>query len=155
MDFTDRIMGCIVIEKAAADFYKTLIGIFPEERSLWEGLIDDEIRHSILLAESNAFAEIGDIEGQILPPGMPYITKTLEFTEGLKEKIRFGTITLEEALRIALMLEESMVESFVNDIIPEDPTSSFVSLEQILIDEKTHVHRLKDFMIKKGFMRVS
>ena len=65
-------------------------------------------------------------------------------------------MTFEEALRIALRLEESMVEIFANEFMAHLFASDYESLSHgIVAAEKLHINKIEDMMIEKGFMQLS
>lgn len=151
----ERIAGCIQIENAAADIYSSFMRMFPAERDFWDGLFQDEIRHSTILSDAEVFGVFGEVDGELSPPAIPYISRTLAFAEKVRERIRSGPILLEEALRMALTLEESMAEGFIYDVMERMGAETPDGFTLILSEEKAHVDKLRDFMEKRGMLKVS
>jgi hypothetical protein len=149
------INGCIAIEKVAAEIYSAFMKMFPEESGFWENLYHEELDHIESFQLGELLGLFGDEEGDLPLTEMPYIVKTLEFTENLKEQIRHSALTLEQALRMSLTLEESMVESLMNDIKEKAREQFPGKLEEVLLEERTHVEKITQLMIKKGFLKES
>lgn len=89
-------------------------------------------------------------------PSMDIIERTLTFARAKSMHIKTDPVTLEEALRIAHQLEESMVETFTNEMTANLFASDYESLSQkITAAEKLHISKIEDMMIGKGFLQVS
>jgi rubrerythrin len=159
MELHERINGCIAIEQAAASIYASFMKLFSEEKEFWMDLKNDEMDHSTFLAEAGYLEVFNRLPVNALPPTIPYIRKTLEFAENMKARIRFNPVSLEDALMIALKLEETMAEAFVNELMFDltnyADKSVIKDFEQIIIDERVHISKIRDKMFKKGFLRVS
>ena len=54
-----------------------------------------------------------------------------------------------------MKIEETMVEIFTNDLISIAITNNESFLEKIFRDERLHVDKIKNMMIKKGYLKVS
>ena len=87
---------------------------------------------------------------------MPLLDKTLKFAENMNNQIRFNPISLEDAFKIALKLEESILETFANNMMGSlltDPRES--PLEKLCSETKLHADKIRNMMIKKGFLKLS
>lgn len=159
MNSKDRIIGCIAVEEAAASVYKTLMGVFPNEKDFWEGLYKDEIDHSSFLTDADSVEFFESGPAGITLPTKPFINKTLEYAQFLNRHIRYNPVSFEDALGMTLKLEESMVETFTNELMAdanlEYKTSSGRDFEKILLEERGHISKLKNMMIKMGYLKVS
>jgi rubrerythrin len=159
MGLSDRIKGCIAIEEATASIYKTFIKFFPEEKDFWEGLLNDEIDHSSFLKDAASLDVFSRLPKQAMPPSIPFIEKTLEFAESVRKRIMLNPVSFEDALNIALKFEESMVETYTNELIADfkadNEKSYFMNIEKMLTEERGHISKIKNMMIKKGFLRFS
>ncbi|MHA2010161.1 MAG: hypothetical protein ACW980_22830 [Promethearchaeota archaeon] len=159
MELSDRISGCIAIEEAAASTYKTFAKLFPDDKDFWEGLLNDEIDHSSFLRDAASLHVLSELPLQAQPPSIPFIEKALEFAESVNRRIMLNPISLEDAFNIALKFEESMVETYTNELIADfkanDNKSYFMNIEKMLTEERGHVSKVKNMMIKKGFLRFS
>jgi rubrerythrin len=159
MELNERINGCIAVEEAAESIYRTFVKLFPKERNFWEGLVNDEIDHSSFLKDAASLALINEHPLQAQTPLMPFIVKTLEFTESVKKRIMLNPISLEQALNIALKLEESMVESYANELIADfkadDKESYYINIQKMLNEERGHINKVRNTMIEKGYLKLS
>lgn len=159
MESSEKINGCIAIEQAAASIYSTFMKLLPEEKNFWEGLHRDEIDHSSFLQDASSLMVFNEIPTQVQPPSLSFIVKTLEFTQNIKQQILLNPVSLEEALHIALKLEETMVETYTNELIADsksiDDKSYFMDLEKMIFEERGHINRIKSMMIERGYLKVS
>jgi predicted transcriptional regulator len=68
----------------------------------------------------------------------------------------YGPVSLEDALKIALKLEETMVEIFTNQLISNlTHYQSQSALDQMLNAERSHVDKIRKRMIDAGFLKLA
>lgn len=154
MDLKDRILGCMAVEEAVADVYRTFSSIFKEEKDFFEDLMKDELKHSAFFVDGTLFDVFGKEEGQVMPPELPLVKKTLAFAKKMNHQFRTGPVSLEEALRMSLMLEEAMVEIFANEVLAGEG-GALQGFTDIIQEEKKHIEKIRDFMAEKGYTPVS
>lgn len=158
-ELKDRLNGCIAVEYAVAAVYNSFMKIFPDERNFWEGLHNDEVAHSAFLINALNLYDSAHLPPEMHPPALPYVVKTLEFANNINYKIRLNPISLKEALKMALELEETMVETFVNDLmgslLNDNKILSGSDIEKVIAAEKEHASRIRNMMFRKGFLRSS
>jgi hypothetical protein len=156
MEMQNFINGCIIVENIVASIYKTFMDFFPEEKSFWQDLYRDELEHSLWLSDNTHTEAIELLPSKDLLPSIELITRTIDFANGKIRHIKSNPITLEEALNIALQLEETMVETFTNEVTANLFAHDYKSLgERISAAEKVHINKIEDMMISKGFMQLS
>jgi rubrerythrin len=159
MELSDRLNGCIAIEKAVASIYDTFMKLFPNEKDFWESLVKDEFEHSSFLKDAESLKVIDYLPSEAQPPLIPFIVKTLEYAQITHKRIMCNPVSLEEALNIALTLEQSMVETYTNELIADSHAdnnkSYFRDVEKMIIGERGHISKIKNLMIKKGFLQTS
>lgn len=144
------------MERTVAGIYSTFMRLFPEERSFWEDLVRDEDDHAMWLRNVNFFEMIDLLPSQKLLPTKELINNSLKFAETKSRDLRSNPLDLEEALTLALRLEETMVEIFANHLIANVLATSYESLSRkILMAERMHIDKIEDMMITKGFLQVS
>jgi rubrerythrin len=149
MEIHSRILGCIEVEKAVIEIYSTLKSFYPEEKDFWEGLIADEMEHIAVLRANQFLDDYYELRDEDQPPSMELIIKTITFAHDFIKKMKESHVGLEEALRISLAIEESMAESFVSFLMIED-NSSKEGFEKVLMDERSHVNKIRNFMIDRA-----
>lgn len=154
VELADRILGCMAVEQASADVYSTLMSIFPGEKDFFEDLYKDELKHSTLFIDGALFDVFGIEKKQVLPPELDLIRKTIDYAKQMNIRIRTSPVSLDEALKMALTLEESMVESFANEVLAGEERI-VEGFAEILKDEKRHIEKLRDFMSYRGILKVS
>lgn len=156
MDLTSLINGCIQMEQTVASIYSTFTQLFPEEEIFWEDLFRDEMDHASWLTDADYIESIDLLPSNEILPSMKQIENSLSFAENKRMHIKSNPVTLEEALKIALKLEETTVETFANELKANLFASDYRSLsEKLLIAEKLHIDKIKDMMIKKGFLQLT
>jgi len=143
------------MENASAFIYSKFMQLFPKEKDFWEDLFNDEMSHSSFLNDVEYYEMFNGLQISDLPLSISLIEKTLKFVEKISEHIKFNPVSFEDALRIALKIEETMVEIFTNDLISIAITNNESFLEKIFRDERLHVDKIKNMMIQKGYLKVS
>lgn len=82
-----------------------------------------------------------------LPPSMPIINKTLKLADSINKKTKNGSLSFNNALRMLLKLEESMVETYTNKVIAILLScGNEISYKKIAADEKKHIRKIKKMM---------
>jgi hypothetical protein len=112
MAVRDTINKCIELEQAIASIYSTFMKKFPEDRDFWEDLCNDEMKHASLINDADKAGFFSRYPVKSMISSIPFVEKTIEFAEGIKEQIRSGTVTPEYAFETALKLENTVVEIF-------------------------------------------
>ncbi len=155
MDIYKLINGCLMMEEAVASIYGTFIRLFPHEKAFWEDLYKDEKKHSSFLIESTACGIFDGMQETDLGLSMPLLSRTQKYIENVINHIRANPVSLEEALKMSLEIEETTVEIFANELIANLGSSDSNAFLQMLMEEKTHVAKIKNKMIEKGFLKLS
>jgi hypothetical protein len=156
MDLNNVIDGCIQMEQIVASIYSMFMQFFPEEEIFWEDLFRDETVHASWLTDTNFIESIDLLPSNDILPSMKQIENSLRFADNKRVQIKSNPVTMEEALRIALKLEETMVEAFANELKANLFSSDYSSLcEKLLIAEKLHIDKIEGLMIQKGFLQLT
>jgi rubrerythrin len=156
MNIQELIGGCIEIEQAAAHIYSNFMQLFPKERVFWEDLVNDEMSHTTFLLEANRIGMFDDVQREEMLLSGQIVSNTVAFTRNVKNMILYGPISLEDALKIALKLEETMVEIFTNQLISNlSHYQSQSALDQMLNAERSHVDKIRKKMIDAGFLKLA
>jgi rubrerythrin len=80
-------------------------------------------------------------------PSMHEIKKSLKLTESVNKRISDDPISMKNALKLALKLEESMVETYSNELIAQLLTcDDDASYKKLLADEKKHIDKVRKMM---------
>lgn len=154
MEIYQFVNGCLAMENAVASIYSNFMQLFPEEKDFWEDLYNDEQKHASFLIEAANHGLFDEIKTEDLPLSMPLFDRTRKFVENIMNQIKFNPLSLEEALKIALKLEETLVETFTNYLIANLSPNRKAILE-MLTEERNHIDKIKEMMIKKGFSKLS
>ena len=156
MDAIAKIKGCIEVERLAVYIYKTFNEQFPEESDIWSMLAKEEQEHEDifrLALEHGAVKEHKDEEP--LPPLLS-IKRTLDYLSSVLSNITVNRLSLEEAFKTALLVEETKVEAYLNDLMEEASLKKTRKMfGQVLEKERTHIDKLAKRMNEIGIRRDS
>ena len=86
---------------------------------------------------------------------MPLLDRTQTFIANINNHIGINPVSLEEALNMALQIEETKVEAFTNELIVNLSAADSGAFLQLLMEEKTHIAKIRNMMIEKGFLKLS
>lgn len=152
----ELIKGCVAIEKTVALIYSQFMQLLPGEREFWEDLYKDEIKHSLFLVEAGTLGLFNSLKDSEMLLTIPLIQKTLSFAEKISARVQSNPVSLEEALNLALKLEESIVETFANDMIAVfSAGEDRMSVQNMIAEERKHIDKIRNKMIEKGYMKVA
>lgn len=144
------------MEQTVATIYSIFMKKFPEEKSFWEDLFNDEAQHQSILTSAEYIESIDLLPSKDIVPSIKLIESSLRSAAYAMSTIKSGTVTLEDALRTALYLEESMVEMFANELMAKIFSFDYKSLSgKLIAAERLHIDKIEDMMIKKGFLQMS
>jgi len=143
------LLECIDLEIAVSLIYREFARLFPTDSDFWIQLALEEEDHARLYLAADMLQLTGEYAAVRFPPAA-FITKTLEFTEQIKDQLRNRAFSLNEALDIALKLEKTVAESIVFEL-PESSDPVIANLRKIISDTEAHVDRIERFRIEKGF----
>lgn len=156
METHDFINGCIAMEKATELVYSNFMQLFPQEKDFWGDLVKDEMGHSSFLIDADNHGLFDKLKITYSPFSMSLLEKTIKFAQNITNQIRFNPISIEDAFRMALKLEESILETFANNLMGAlltDPKES--AFDKLFSETRLHADKIRDMMIKKGFLKLS
>ena len=152
---TEKIHLCIELEQAVASIYNSFINLFPEEKDFWRDLLKDELEHSSFLKDTDFLRIVNKLPIKVESPSVPFIENTLEFAHNTSKHIISNPISLQDALNITLKLEESMVETYTNELIADvkafNNKTYFMNFERMLSEERGHINKVRNMIIEKGY----
>jgi rubrerythrin len=155
MEIYQVINGCLVMEDTVASIYSYFVQLFPEEKAFWKDLYEDEKSHTSFLIEAADSGNFDKMQAADLGFSMPLLDRTQKFISNVMSRIKLNPVSLEDALNMALKIEETTVEAFTNELMvclsPADK-NAFLNL---LMQEKTHIAKIKNRMIEKGFLKLA
>lgn len=143
------------MEDAVAAIYERFMQLFPQEKGFWEDLYQDEKSHTSFLTEAADSGRFDEMHPDNLGFSMPQLDRTRTFIENMSNNIKSNPVSLEDALNMALQIEETVVEAFTNELIACLSPSDKNALYKMLMEEKSHIAKIKDMMIEKGFLKLS
>ena len=135
------------------------MNFFPEEKDFWGDLLKDEVEHSSFLKDPSFLRINKKLPIQVESPSVSFIAKTLEFAQNTSQHIISHPISLKEALNITLKLEESIVETYTNELIADikamNEKKYFMDFQRMLFEEKGHINKVRTMMMRKGYLNLS
>ena len=143
------LLDCVDLEIAVSLIYREFSRLFPAESDFWMQLSLEEEDHARMYLAADLLQVTGAYAGIRFPPAA-YVTKTLAFTEQIKDQLRKRSFSLHDALDIALKLEKTVAESIVFEL-PESGDPVISSLRKIISDTEAHIDRIDRFMTEKGY----
>jgi len=156
MEMPKIIKGCFVMEQTVSSIYSYFMQLFPDEKLFWTDLYLDEIDHASWLTKASYTGMIDLLPSRELIPALELVDSSVRFAEERKKEIRSKALSFEDALNMALKLEETMVETFANELIANVLSVDYESLsDRIIISEKAHISKIEDMMVKRGFLQLS
>jgi len=155
MEICQLINFCCVTEEVVASIYSRFMQLFPQEKDFWEDLYKDEKKHTSFLIEVSDSGRFDEMHTEDLGFSEPLLDRTKTFITNISNQINFSPVSLEDALKMALKIEETMVEAFTNELIANLSPNDNNAFLQLLMEEKTHIAKVKNMMIEKGFLKLS
>ena len=155
MEIYQLVKGCLVVELAVASIYSSLMYLFPHKRDFWDDLYKDEKKHISFLIETSDSGKFDKMHTEDLGFSMPLLDRTLAFISNISNHIGINPVSLEEALNMALQMEETKVEAFTNELMANLSSTDSKAFLQLLMEEKTHIAKIKNMMIEQGFLKLS
>jgi len=143
------LLDCVDLEIAVSLIYREFTRLFPADSDFWMQLSLEEEDHARMYLAADLLQVTGEYAGIRFPPAA-YVTKTLAFTEQIKDQLRKRSFSLHDALDIALKLEKTVAESMVFEL-PESGDPVISSLRKIISDTEAHIDRIEQFKIEKGY----
>ena len=157
MGVSERIRGCIAVERAASDIFKLLASRFPADSELWEQLAEEEREHErifLLVEDYGPFDD--DPSDEPALPKEDIIIRTMEYLSDLYGRLRFMSISREDSFDIALKMEEGMVEGYLNELKELKRLGRHLDiLGTVLESERTHLDIITQYMQEQGVARFS
>ena len=125
---------CIAVENTVSEIYESFAVKFPEQQVFWKGLAAEEKGHS------RQFVVAISLKGAAaLPSSMQFAQKALETVRRTKkEALENANLRLEDAFKIAISIEQTAVECFLEHMTSEEPDEALKRFYATLIDDGRH-----------------
>lgn len=147
-------------EEAIGLLYVRLGEVFPESAAFWNELAKEEIEHKKLILEIHEKCLAGKWTFQRPSFVTEAILQSLDWIASRKENIETRGISMRNALKLAVQIEDSMMESRFFEIIENDSPEMVDTLESLAAYTRAHAQRLRrearrlKWKIMGGRMRV-
>lgn len=150
MNMIEKLDLCIRVETACSQIYRRFAEVFPDEREFWEMLENAEENHIDILTIAKGFHDVDYLPELMTPSDMPLMQKSVEAAESARDNIRPG-MDIADALKTALMLEESVVEAYLSDVMQGNINSDAINyMRRFWKDSKTHADMIREKMDQLG-----
>jgi rubrerythrin len=140
------------VEKSAAEIYKSLADIFPQERAFFMGICHEEEDHAAILSMSKLYKMLSRLPENIVPESMNVISEALSLSNEIKGRIAAEDISLKEALSLAFRMEKSLAEEHLQLVLSNETDSETIEkLKKLRAESMNHADRILSLMNRKGF----
>lgn len=149
MSSTDALKACFHLEEKCAEFYRKCSRQFPEAQALFRELAIEEENHAVILKLALVYAAADKLDAEIEQDdsGIGEVGPAVD--EALRE-LDAGTMTLKKALELSLLLEESLGERYLREMLAGNPHSRIMArLQEMLADEGAHLEKVQAFIAKQ------
>lgn len=148
---SEKVKVCIAIESTTAEIYHLLATKLPEARVLWRDLAASEENHATILITGAGYLKTGKLPEYVVPHSQELIDETFRLVRDAKSEVNGAHLSLQDALALALKIENSTAESYLQEVMLSDTDSPVIArLQKIRTDELTHIEKIKNFMKTKG-----
>jgi len=121
-------------------------------KSFWQGLALSEDNHTNILLEATRLHRTGILNEYIVPASLPHVYETFTLVRAAKKEVEAETLSLRNALEMALEIENSTGESYFQQVISRETDSQVIlKLRELLIDEELHKNKIQKVMKTMGF----
>ena len=117
MEMHQLVNFCCITEEFVASIYGRFMQLFPQEKDFWEALYKDEKKHTSFLIEADDSGRFNEMQVADLGFSEPLLDRTKTFLTNIGDQINHSPVSLEDALKMALKIEETMVEAFTNELL--------------------------------------
>jgi rubrerythrin len=146
-ELSDRLRICIAIEAGIGEIYSEFAKMFPGARDLWGELAREEENHAAILAIGSRYANLGKLPDIVVPDSLTHMRETLELIDKVRTTVQFKNISIDEALKMSLKLEQTLEEGHLPAVMTHETDSPVVArLQRLLADTRSHIVRIKDYM---------
>ena len=139
---TTVIDQAIRYERGLAELYNAYHRIYPEDSDLWWELSLSELSHASLLEAGRRLFD-DDLETEAIDAEMEELIRSNDELEALCERISTGSIPREEALRIALDLENSENEKVLHRLFSVSGGEAGEVADKIRKEDLHHANRIR------------
>ncbi len=130
----------MAVENTASEIYDCFAARFPEQQDFWKGMAAEEQGHA------RQFVVASSLKGSAaLPSSMQLAQSALEAIRKIKREVLENTrMLMEDAFKIAITIEQTTVESFLESMLSEETDNELKKFYgSLLIDGKRHAELLK------------
>lgn len=152
MEIPEWILGCVEVERKAAELYDLFAKRFPEEAEMFNSLSEEELGHINLLNSVDTADSSSDMDIRLQSM---LLLRTLDAMDRLLNQTRTSALELEDALKAAVSLEEGLAESFATSLKSINMLNGSVEIDSLSEDSSRHADTLRQALIRNGFMHYS
>jgi hypothetical protein len=143
----------IIIETTCSEIYTLLDNLCPDRKGLWHYLSKIEKNHATVAVIAKRYCEQGKLNEDFLPGSLSEMIVIQGSAIDLKNRIKDNNISLADALKGILSLEEASCEIYCKELEAKETSSeAFSNLQKILVDTHAHVKFLRDFINNKKYL---
>jgi rubrerythrin len=150
------INGCIAMEYSVASMYSAFMHLFPKYSKFWKDLLYDEMEHASQL-KNYPYVKGMELFPTMDPlPSVELIENSIENTDNQIRQIRAISVSLKDALKIAMRLEETLLEIYSDEFMEHILAIEHEPLNKKLVSfEMSHMNKIVDMMTIKDSRNLS
>jgi hypothetical protein len=148
---TRILLTCIAIEATTSEIYRALASMFRGTRDFWAELEESEKKHVRVLLAAGGYHLDGKMPEYLVPSSLSEIDETYRLVNGIKNRVDGGTLSLRNALDLALQMENAIGERYLQEVMKrEDDSVIIAGLQRLCGEEKLHSEMIYEFMKNRG-----
>jgi hypothetical protein len=148
---TRKLLTCIAIEATTLEIYRALALMFRGARDFWAELEESEKKHVKVLLAAGGYHLSGKMPEYLVPSSLGEIDETYRLVNEAKNRVDSGTLSLRDALELALRIENAIGERYLQEVMRgEDNSVVIAGLQRLYGEEKLHSEMICDFIKKRG-----
>ena len=142
------------VETLAERIYLELSELFPEAKALFERLTCEESRHADIVTINMGFHSVDALPSEFAIDMIPLIEETLAIASVLEEKIEQKGITLPEALQLAISMEETGAEAYLQEVLRSESADTALNYVKRFYQDSMHhaelIRKFQDSLASEG-----
>lgn len=130
-------------EQAAADFYTSFAGLLHSSSPFWTAMAEEELYHKKLINGIDEKLHSGEWRFKRPRFLTSTILQSIEWVETRQKDVEKNGISMRGALKLALELENTMIECRFFEVLDKDTPEMMSIMESLAAYSRAHLERLQ------------
>jgi len=137
----------IKVEQNVSQLYQFFASIFPDDRTFWWDMMQEEINHStLIMAIKDNYLLTGKVPEELLPDAIEPIKETNTMIQDIIQQYKKYAPDRASAFNISIKLENSAAElHFQNAMIQKDSSPLMKIYRELNKLDKDHAERIASY----------